>query len=213
METKLIYEKMVAIMQSITAIEKDKKNLQQGFNFRGIDDVINELHSIFAINQVFITTEILEHSTVEKTTKSGGVMNHVLAKCKFTLWTIDGSSIDMIVIGEAMDSGDKATNKAMSIGLKYALLQAFLIPTKEDKDPDAVTPEPLQPKPEPKPEKKPETNDLPWLNKFVGKTEEISQEWENVCKFIREGGNIDKVKTKFKVSKVNFEELTNLIKK
>ena len=44
-----------------------------------------------------------------------------------------------------MDSGDKATNKAMAIAMKYALFQVFCIPTEEMKDPDAETPEPTQP--------------------------------------------------------------------
>ncbi len=45
-----------------------------------------------------------------------------------------------------MDSGDKASNKALSIAMKYALLQVFCIPTEDAKDPDADSPKPL-PKP------------------------------------------------------------------
>ena len=41
-----------------------------------------------------------------------------------------------------MDTGDKASNKALSIGLKYAMLQVFCIPTEDEKDPDAVSPQP-----------------------------------------------------------------------
>ena len=41
--------------------------------------------------------------------------------------------------GEAMDSGDKATNKAMSAAYKYAAMQAFCIPTEGDNDADATT--------------------------------------------------------------------------
>ena len=55
--------------------------------------------------------------------------------------TTDGSSVETVNVGEAMDSGDKGFNKAMSIALKYSLLQMFLIPTEEQKDPDATTPE------------------------------------------------------------------------
>ena len=42
-----------------------------------------------------------------------------------------------------MDSGDKATNKAMAIAFKYACFQVFCIPTEEMKDPDGETPEQL----------------------------------------------------------------------
>jgi hypothetical protein len=48
--------------------------------------------------------------------------------------------------GEAMDSADKATNKAMSAAYKYAAFLAFCIPTEGDNDADATTHEPA-PKP------------------------------------------------------------------
>ena len=56
-----------------------------------------------------------------------------------------------------MDSGDKASNKALSIGLKYAMLQVFCIPTEDDKDPDAESPQPkadsMKPAPKTTPKK------------------------------------------------------------
>ena len=48
-----------------------------------------------------------------------------------------------------MDSGDKATNKAMSIAFKYACFQTFCIPTEEMVDPDAECHE-VKPKPQSK---------------------------------------------------------------
>ena len=50
----------------------------------------------------------------------------------------------MKTFGEAMDSGDKATNKAMSAAYKYAALQAFAIPTEGDNDTENHTHE-IQP--------------------------------------------------------------------
>jgi hypothetical protein len=55
----------------------------------------------------------------------------------------DGSKHTVKTYGEAMDSGDKATNKAMSAAYKYAAFQAFCIPTEGDNDADATTPEPV----------------------------------------------------------------------
>ena len=51
----------------------------------------------------------------------------------------DGSRHTVKTFGEAMDSGDKATNKAMSAAYKYAAFQAFSIPTEGDNDADAQT--------------------------------------------------------------------------
>jgi hypothetical protein len=52
---------------------------------------------------------------------------------------VDCSSIKAVTIGEAMDTGDKASNKAMSTALKYACLQIFCIPTEEEKDTEYQT--------------------------------------------------------------------------
>lgn len=169
MEEKLIYKALAAINAKVGVIGKDRKNEQQGFKFRGIDDVMNELHSLFAEHQVFILPECLDLETTERTNKNGTVLFSVRAKIRFTFTAIDGSNVSAVVVGEGMDSGDKATNKAMSIALKYALLQMFLIPTEEPKDPDAETHEikaPVQIKETPRATP---SNDLPWLTENLYK--------------------------------------------
>ena len=65
-----------------------------------------------------------------------------------------------VVIGEGMDSGDKATNKAMAIAYKYACFQTFCIPTEEMKDPDSECHE-VAPKQNPKQEPKQESKQEP----------------------------------------------------
>ena len=150
----LIYQSMVAIMQMIEPIRKEKINQQQKFKYRGIDDVMNALHNAFAENGVFIMSEILERSEVERKSAGGGNLFYVTSKICFTFIAIDGSSVSSIICATAMDSGDKADNKVLSIGMKYALLQAFLIPTEEMIDPDAEShqtePKATETKPEPK---------------------------------------------------------------
>lgn len=141
MDNPSIYAKIVSILKETKAITKSEKNQQQGFKFRGIDNVINELHELFAKNDVFILQEVQEWTTNDRPTKSGGVNTFTRAKIKFRYMTTDGSFVETVNVGEAMDSGDKGFNKAMSIALKYSLLQMFLIPTEEPKDPDATTPE------------------------------------------------------------------------
>lgn len=141
MEEKMIYQKIANILKETKAITKSEKNQQQGFKFRGIDNVMNELHELFAKNDVFILQEVQEWTTNDRPTKSGGVNTFTRAKIKFRYMTVDGSSVETVNVGEAMDSGDKGFNKAMSIALKYSLLQMFLIPTEEPKDPDLTTPE------------------------------------------------------------------------
>lgn len=144
METeKLIFKKIAKINQEIGAIGKTEENKAQRFNFRGIDSVYNALHDLLAKHEVFSTSEILEQSKEEKPSRNGGNLMYRVFKILYRFHTTDGSYVETQVMGEAMDSGDKAASKAMAIAHKYALLQMFTIPTEGDKDPDFDTPDPL----------------------------------------------------------------------
>lgn len=136
-----IYQLMGAIMRDIGAVGKDKRNKDQGFNFRGVDDVYNALHGAMAAVGVFTTSEVLKDETSERATKSGSIMQvrRILIRYRFN--APDGSSIFSDVIGEGMDTADKATNKAFSAAHKYLLLQGFLIATEDLTDGDSETPE------------------------------------------------------------------------
>lgn len=141
MESKKIYSAMVGIMKDVEAITKTQKNSGQGYNFRGIDDCYNAMHDLFAKHEVFITTEIVNATRESVTTRNNANMMYSIIDYKFTFHAVDGSSVSSIIRGEACDTGDKASNKAASVALKYALMQTFLIPTEELKslDPDAET--------------------------------------------------------------------------
>lgn len=137
-----IYGAIAGVIADVGAVAKDKVNRQQGFKFRSIDDVYNALHPALAKNKVFIVPRILERdcSVVGKTQK-GTDMVKVVCKIKFTFYAEDGSSVESVIIGEGLDTGDKATNKAMAIAYKYVCFQVFCIPTDDMADPDAESPE------------------------------------------------------------------------
>lgn len=137
-----IYQSITKIMEEVPSVGKTQKNKTQGFMYRGIDDVMNALQPLLAKNKVFIVPEILDQIREERVTSKGGNLIYSICKIKYKFYAEDGSSIEAITIGEGMDSGDKATNKAMAIAMKYALFQVFCIPTDEMKDPASETPEP-----------------------------------------------------------------------
>jgi hypothetical protein len=123
-----------------TGIGKDRKNDQQGYKFRGIDDVYNALSALIAEANLCILPRVTSREITERQTQRGGVLFYVVCGIDFTLVSaVDGSMHTVHVIGEAMDSGDKATNKAMSAGYKYMAMQVFCIPTEGDNDADATT--------------------------------------------------------------------------
>ena len=133
-----IYPALIKANKAIGAIAKNNANQQQHFMFRGVDDVYNELHPILAECGIVIIPEVVNYEVSERQARNG-VLLYTRATILHHFTAEDGSHVTTKVVGEAMDSGDKGMNKAMSIALKYALFQLFTIPTKEDKDPDATS--------------------------------------------------------------------------
>jgi hypothetical protein len=125
---------------AVDGISKARKNQQQGYNFRGIDDVYNALAPILARHRLTITPACRDRSKEVVQTKNGGTLFYVTVDMEFQLTSaIDGSHVTARMFGEAMDSGDKATNKAMSAAYKYMAMQQFCIPTEGDNDADSTT--------------------------------------------------------------------------
>jgi hypothetical protein len=119
-----------------TGISKTRTNTQgSGYKFRGIDDVFNALSPLLATHGLCILPRMLTRTCEERMSKSGGNLFYVTVEAEFDLVAAeDGSKHTIRTFGEAMDSGDKATNKAMSAAYKYAAMQAFSIPTEGDND-------------------------------------------------------------------------------
>lgn len=136
-----VYQAIAAVMEELATvgIGKNKKNQQQGFQYRGIDDVMNTLAPILAKHKLLILPRYSEREVIERTNSKGTALFYVTVKGQLDLVSAeDGSKHTVETFGEAMDSGDKSTNKAMSVAYKYGAFQAFCIPT-EAVDPDAET--------------------------------------------------------------------------
>lgn len=142
MTTKHVYQAIASITAAMATdgIGKNRKNDQQGYKFRGIDDVYNALSRELANNKLCIMPRVIERICVERTNAKGTALFYVTCKVDFVFVSaVDSSEHTVTTYGEAMDSGDKATNKAMSAAYKYAAMQTFCIPTEGDNDADAST--------------------------------------------------------------------------
>jgi hypothetical protein len=142
----LIYGQMNKVMCDIKAVTKDQKNIAQGFKFRGIDQFVNALYPALTKHGVFMTPRATSftHELKEVTRSNGkaGVDKHVAIMMEYDFFASDGSKVTVGPIpAEGLDSGDKATNKALSAALKYALIQTFSIPTEDMAEADLDTPE------------------------------------------------------------------------
>jgi hypothetical protein len=139
--TKNVYQCIAEVQKQVaqTGIAKNKSNAQQGYKFRGIDDVYNALSLVLAEVGLVVITRCIEREQVERATKSGSPLFYTTLKVEYDFVSShDGSKHTAVAYGEAMDSADKSTNKAMSASYKYAMFQTFCIPT-EAQDADDVT--------------------------------------------------------------------------
>lgn len=138
-----VTKSICAITAEIRALGKNKKNEQQGYSYRGIDDLMNELHPLFAKYGVFLLPEVIDTRRDERITAKGSSLISMTLTVKYHFIAMDGSEVCATVAGEGMDSADKATNKAMTAAFKNVCIQTFCIPTNEviASDPDRETPD------------------------------------------------------------------------
>lgn len=148
MEKQLIYEKVSKVMAEIQPIAKDRKNTQQGYKFRGIDDLMNALSPLVTKHGIFPATQSVSdvlHESV--TSKGGGAGTHIIRRYTFRFYAEDGSFVDTMADGEAIDYGDKASNKAYSVAYREAMFKTFVIPFQnediEESDHDLKPPQPV----------------------------------------------------------------------
>lgn len=139
-KTPAVYAAISEVQAALATkgIAKARKNAQQGYQFRGIDDVYSALAPLLAQHGLCILPRVLSRQCTERQTKNGSALFYVVCDVEYDFVAAADASVHTVrVQGEAMDSGDKATNKAMSAAYKYACLQAFCIPTEGDNDADA----------------------------------------------------------------------------
>ena len=132
-----IFAAMSAVMNDVSSVSKDERNAGQGFNFRGIDAVVNAVGPALRKHGVIVVPRVqsCDYSTIEIGEKRKATA-HVRVVVEYIFIAQDGSTISCTTAGEAMDAGDKATAKAISVAFRIALLQALALPTSEP-DPDA----------------------------------------------------------------------------
>ncbi len=134
-----IIKQLTKVMDEVGAVRKSERNTHQNFNFRGIDNIVNAVSPALRMHGVVVvpTVNASEAETLE-IGQNRTRMGYVRVNVTYTFYATDGSNIAATVVAESMDSGDKATAKAMSVAFRTALLQTLCLPTDEI-DPDAET--------------------------------------------------------------------------
>lgn len=145
-----LYQKLLKITEEVGMIEKTGRNSMQNYAFIEQAQVVATLRPQLAKWGVFIIPETISR-TVERydvTRGNGkpGVDMHALVVSRYTVINADKPDERFVCewdAGEAIDSSDKATNKATTASHKYYLMKLFNISDKEDAD--AESPEPATP--------------------------------------------------------------------
>jgi hypothetical protein len=202
-----IFAAMSAVMSDMDSVGKTGVNREQGYKFRSIEDVLAAAHTALTKHGVFFLPKVLSRIPEERATRSGNPMNVIHLEIEYTFYAADGSSVSSVVWGEGSDMADKSTNKAMSQGLKYNLVQALCISAGDMADPDvsaeeagprrqsrdeswrnsppvnraAATPNGQRPKPDEPPAAEPET-DVDWMTHLVDDLIPLSTTREQLMK-------------------------------
>ena len=137
-----VHQAMAQAMALVRAVGKWGTNKEQGYSFRSIDHFMTALNPAMAAAGVHVVPRVLQRLTDDThTTRSNAIMRWVDVEMAFTFYGPDGSCVEAVTWGEARDSADKATNKAMTGAFKYAIMQAFMVPTADLQDADRDSPE------------------------------------------------------------------------
>lgn len=135
-----VYQAINAVMAELAkeGIAKARRTESGArYNFRGIDDIYNVVSPLLVANQLCILPRVTDRQSTKETTKNGGNLFYTTVQAEFDIVsTVDGSRHTIMTVGEAMDSSDKSSTKAMSIAYRSAVIMAFGIPTEGDNDPE-----------------------------------------------------------------------------
>ncbi|MFE4059492.1 ERF family protein [Streptomyces sp. NPDC059096] len=119
-----VFQVIHGVMQDVMPVSKDQQNTQQNYSFRGVDDAMSAMAGPMRNHGCFIAPEVVEHRQRPRGEKG----THTVLKMLYRIYGPAGDCLLVTLPGEAMDSGDKSTNKAMSAALKYMLFWVFMIP-------------------------------------------------------------------------------------
>ncbi len=140
-ELKNIDEAINWIMSQVGYVQK-KKAGGLNYTFAGEAALIQALRPWMVLAGVTMhVAKIINKVREQYETKSGTVMQSITldALIRFT-HAASGTFIEVMSSGEGSDTGDKASNKALTGAYKYALRQTFCIETGDDPDEHASAP-------------------------------------------------------------------------
>ena len=138
---KLLITKLSDIMQSVERIPKNGWNDFHKYKYATEADVADHCRKLIADHHIIMTTDVesAEIINMESTDKIGAIKSTPITRLRMRFRFYDGDSdatISFAMYADGQDSLDKGCYKAITGGVKYALMKTFLIPTGDDPERD-----------------------------------------------------------------------------
>lgn len=133
-------EKLLAVAKAIRNVEKRGRNDHHGYAFVQATDVVATVRKELHKRKVIVLPSTIPGSVQHGPAIGGrGMVTTVDLSYRF-ICTETQRELTLTWTGAGADvGGDKGLYKAMTGGLKYALIQSFLIPMGEDPEGDRTT--------------------------------------------------------------------------
>lgn len=128
-----IYQKINAIMEDVSYVQKEDKKVNNQYKFVSHDAVTSKIRPAFQKHGVIAIPDFFD------ITQDG---NRTACKMKMTFINMDSPDDKLIIdcagFGQGIDPQDKGPGKAMSYAYKYALLKMFALETGDDPEKDNI---------------------------------------------------------------------------
>jgi len=133
-ETTMLVQKLAKIMGETKPFTKTGENRGMNFKFVEVNEILLDVAPLFAKYEVVIFPTKIEPTKIEfGTTSRGGVSTHVFLNVTWEV-TDGNTSLTVASFGEAIDTSDKASNKAQTAAEKQALQKLLLLANESDND-------------------------------------------------------------------------------
>lgn len=135
---KTLVSKLAAVMAAVERVPKRGRNEFHKYDYATEADIVSVVRTELANRHVMLIPQVDNHERHDITTKKNERGDPItILHMRFTFMDGEsGESITLPWIGCGQDGGDKGVYKAMTGGVKYALMKMFLMPTGDDPEND-----------------------------------------------------------------------------
>lgn len=158
-----IYEKLSAITAEIGVVEKNlnvkvsSNSSYKAVSERDVLDAVKPIEQKYRVYSYPANRKIIDRDVLTKETEYNGTITRtntlfMRVETVYRFVNIDKPDefIETTVYGDGLDTGDKASGKAMTYADKYALMKAYKLSTGDDPDKEASPEHGYEKKAEPK---------------------------------------------------------------